>query len=394
LKSNSSIARPLKRRNSAEVAHIREKGINATLIGRKGLREFHLTLEPLSGESIQSVVRRLHAFLSAHKAVLIKQEIFGLRSVAAEFLKHTQVLWKAITWPLLWLEGEPLNKTGVAGVHAFAVAGPEVQCFFLDGQSVATVFSDGYARHCILGGITSSADCEARSEQADEVFDLIQSQLFRARMNWKHVARTWLYLDRILNWYGELNDVRKDAFDRFEIYSQRMPASTGIGAANLTDSAIVAGAWAVEPLSHEASVLPVPSPLQCSARDYGSCFSRAIEITTPDLRRLFISGTASISREGITEFHGDFWKQTVRTFEVVDAILKSRSMCWKDVSRATAYLKHARDAAPFEQFLEFHSLHLPIVVTRADICRDDLLFELELDALAAPSRALKPQPHC
>ena len=163
-------------------------------------------------------------------------------------------------------------------------------------------------------------------------------------------------------------------------------SSTGIGAANPFGCALVAGFWAMEDIAGEASFFAVPSPLQCSARDYGSCFSRAVEMATPDLRRLMISGTASISPEGLTEHVGDVRKQGARTFEVVNAILESRRMKWTDVSRATAYLKRATDGWALAEYLLDHDLHLPLIVTEADVCRDDLLFEMELDAMAPATR--------
>ena len=387
LKLTTSIQRQAGRARSAEIAHIRERGLNATIIARKRLREFHVTIEPLPDEPPAALIRRLHAFLSAHNAVIVRQEVFGLRSAAARFFKRTAALSRAITWPIVWAEGEPTGKGPIAGIHAFAISGAEVQWLFLNGRPVASVFSDGFARHLLLSGITPSTDTEDPAEATDEVFDLIATQLSRSRMDWKHVARTSFYLDRILNWYGDFNLVRKDAFDRFEIYSQRMPASTGVGAANLAGLPLTVSAWAVQPLRLDAGVASVISPLQCSARDYGSCFSRAVEINTPDLRRLLISGTASISPDGATEHRRDIWGQMVRTFDVVEAILSSRSMRWTDVSRATVYLKHAHDACAFDEFLAAHCLNLPLVVTRAEVCRDDLLFEIELDAVIST----KPQ---
>lgn len=378
-----------RRQTAAQIAHTREKGLNATIVGRKDLREFHVTIEPLPGESMGRLVKRLHAFLTAHQAVIVRQEIFGLRSAAPEFLKQSAALWRAVTWPVLWLEGEPVGQAAIAGVHVFAVSNSDVQWLFARGRAVASVFSDGYARHCILSGITPSSELEPRAEQADEVFDLVEGQLSRAHMNWKHVARTWFFLDHILDWYDQFNLVRKDAFDRFEVYSQSMPASTGIGASNLSGTALVAGAWAVAPLRGDVKVETVISPLQCSARDYGSCFSRAVEISTPDLRRLLVSGTASISRDGVTEHRRDFLAQVVQTFEVVDAILTSRGMRWKDVSRATAYVRNVKDAPAFKEFLAVQGFDLPVNVTRADVCRDDLLFEIEVDALASTTRAVR-----
>jgi hypothetical protein len=57
-------------------------------------------------------------------------------------------------------------------------------------------------------------------------------------------------------------------------------------------------------------------------------------------------------------------------------------MSFAEVSRATAYFKSAADAPVFDQWLKRHDLSaMPVVRTCCDICRDDLLFEIELDAI-------------
>ena len=51
--------------------------------------------------------------------------------------------------------------------------------------------------------------------------------------------------------------------------------------------------------------------------------------------------------------------------------------------RATAYFRNAADALLFTEWLERCGIrNLPVVSACCDICRDDLLFELELDAIA------------
>ena len=54
------------------------------------------------------------------------------------------------------------------------------------------------------------------------------------------------------------------------------------------------------------------------------------------------------------------------------------------MTRATAYFKHAGDVALFESWCAGRGLDLlPVVPLHCDICRDDLLFEIELDACVA-----------
>jgi enamine deaminase RidA (YjgF/YER057c/UK114 family) len=104
----------------------------------------------------------------------------------------------------------------------------------------------------------------------------------------------------------------------------------------------------------------------------------------PDVRRLFVSGTASISPDGKTEHVRDVDAQAVRTTEVVEAILDSRDMAWEDVTRATAYVRFPQDADVVRTFRDAAGrADLPLVVAHNVICRDDLLVELEVDAVQA-----------
>jgi hypothetical protein len=69
--------------------------------------------------------------------------------------------------------------------------------------------------------------------------------------------------------------------------------------------------------------------------------------------------------------------------EVTGAILKSREMNWSDITRAIAYFKHAEDAMLLQEYCRTYKLPpFPVIVTRSDICRDDLLFEIEVDAIS------------
>jgi enamine deaminase RidA (YjgF/YER057c/UK114 family) len=203
-----------------------------------------------------------------------------------------------------------------------------------------------------------------------------------------NVARTWLFMDDILAWYGPLNQVRREFFERHQLFDHTVPASTGVGVKNPVGAAMVAGAWAVQPTNGSLFVGEMGSPLQCPAPAYGSCFSRAVEIVTPGWRRIFISGTASIAPKGQSVCAGDLDGQIDLTMQVVRAILVSREMDYADVTRATAYLRNPADAPIFKRWC--HKLGLvnwPLITTQAVVCRDELLFEIELDAMAPVGRA-------
>jgi enamine deaminase RidA (YjgF/YER057c/UK114 family) len=97
---------------------------------------------------------------------------------------------------------------------------------------------------------------------------------------------------------------------------------------------------------------------------------------------LLVSGTASIARDGKTEHIGDARAQIERSMQVMAAILESRRMTFADTAFATAFFKRPADAPLFADWLARHGLQsMPVVCTGCDICRDNLLFEIELEAV-------------
>jgi hypothetical protein len=68
--------------------------------------------------------------------------------------------------------------------------------------------------------------------------------------------------------------------------------------------------------------------------------------------------------------------------DVVEAILVSRDMGWQDAARAVMYLKDASYLETWQEWLRKRGLEgLPLVNVKADVCRDDLLVELEVDTV-------------
>jgi len=68
--------------------------------------------------------------------------------------------------------------------------------------------------------------------------------------------------------------------------------------------------------------------------------------------------------------------------DVVEAILCSRSMGWSDVVRGVVYFKYAADLSIYDEYCRSKGLpSFPAACLQGDICRDDLLFEIEVDAI-------------
>lgn len=267
---------------------------------------------------------------------------------------------------------------------------PEVD-FILPGvesgtTAHGTVHEDDWGRYAFVKGVMPDDVSAPPHEQAASAFAALERELAEAGMDFSNVVRTWIYADRILDWYSDFNRVRDAFFKARGVYDRYVPASTGIGWTGGSGARIVLGAFAVKskvPGSVEVEALP--SPLQCPALEYGSSFSRAAEVRTPTWRRVVVSGTASIKPNSHdVAFVGDIDAQIDCTMKAVAAIYESRGLSLKDVSGALVYLKEERYRANWEAWLDAHPeyprQHSKAIV--ADVCRDEWLFEIESDAMA------------
>jgi enamine deaminase RidA (YjgF/YER057c/UK114 family) len=342
--------------------------------------QISFTIKPVPGEDIPDFCRRLAARLHEHAATPLHLLGFGDARAGTAALEALRKESGRVDWPVTWAEGAACDGGLIAGVHVQAFTGG-VERITLGGRAVGSVFTDGGARQCLIGGLTPADKTISRAGQTSQVLEELQQVLAQAGFDLADIVRTWFFLENILAWYEDFNRARTEIYSGVKFHTGSLPASTGVGAKNPEGAALALAAWAFRPLEKNSRATEVASPLQCPAPAYGSSFSRALEISTNTGRRLSISGTASIAPGGKTLWAGDVRKQIGLTMDVVEAILRSRGLSFAGITRATAYFRHAGDAGIFAEWLAANQLAgLPVVSAQCDVCRDDLLFELEAEA--------------
>ena len=372
-------------RSCAASARIRRQhgdGLDLVAIESSPVSELHLTVTPMKGESINAMARRLAEALNPWDATVVRQIVFGSTAAYEATLKTLRQVLDDPELPVIWVEGAACDDHAIAGMQIHAVAGTRVRT--VGSQGVVTrIWDDALATRCVVNPILPARTQAAAPDQTREVFEKLQTGLASAGMTMKDIVRTWFYLDDMLSWYGEFNCVRNEVFARNKLQPLNLPASTGVGGRNPMGAALAAAAWAVRPHDETAKVMHfAPSPEQCMASAYGSAFSRAVEIGCAGFHRLLVSGTASIARDGKTEHIGNARAQIERSMQVVAAILESRRMTFADTAFATAFFKSPADAPLFADWLARHGQQsMPVVSAGCDICRDNLLFEIELEAV-------------
>ncbi|MDR1818270.1 MAG: hypothetical protein LBR07_08940 [Puniceicoccales bacterium] len=292
----------------------------------------------------------------------------------------------ALDFPVSFLGRHDTPAGDVRGARLSALpAGLGERVNSAEGVPLGARWETGGAKYLLLGALTPENTAAAPDEQSAEMWETLGALLEANGFKDTDVLRTWFFNRRILDWYDGFNRVRTAYFNAHNIFGALVPASTGVGVSNAAGAALSLDVFAAAPLAGTGSdafrAEAVVSPLQCPANDYKSAFSRAVEISTPDGRRLSVSGTASIAPEGATVHKDDLDAQIKLSLQVVAAILESRGMGWTDVARAILYFPKIEWMPHYETCRAALGLpHLPAVYAHADICRDDLLFEIELDA--------------
>lgn len=310
---------------------------------------------------------------------------------------------------------QPLCCGAALGVELWTVGGPDVTVKRL-GQHLVTVESDGIRWvYCgdILGGVAS----DGPYTESLNAFQSMQKELTTAGVDVDQVVRTWIYINQITlgedgqQRYQELNRARTDFFQSIHFGARARaawapetiyPASTGIGTQG---SAIVMSCMALDSKRPDVFLMPLENPQQTPAYDYQAVyspktpkFSRAMAVVQGHFVTTLVSGTASIV-DSKTCFPGDIVRQTEQTIENIERLIAPENFAHHgmagsgatlaDIAKLRVYVKHPEDYEKCRAVCERLLPGAPAIYLHADVCRPDLLVEIEAVAFSpfAPSAA-------
>lgn len=258
-------------------------------------------------------------------------------------------------------------------------------------------------------------------DQSLSAFQQLNSLLSSVGVRFDQVIRTWLYLGGIVaddgpkQRYKELNRARTDYYQDINFLTDRLPpgfqgapifpASTGIGTEGrgLSISAI-----ALATQRKDIIAMPLENPRQTAAYDYGSHysprspkFSRAMALSCGEYASIFISGTASITNSE-TRHIGDAGLQTHETLDNIAALISEENLArhglpglgasLDSLGLVRVYIKRQEDFAKTRAACEQRLGELPTIYAVADVCRPDLLVEIEGIAFSRKSPTLSGLP--
>ena len=344
---------------------------------------------------------RILDILLQEKMQIVHERLLGSNSLFAEIIKTREEILhdKRIDedLPFTYLQGQPCWGEGFAGVQIRAVAPHE------PGDRVWTIYDNdipcgrGWSRngatflmlHSIHDFQQNPGYDKSREQQTSRMFDRAERILREQSGSYRNVIRTWIFLPDILDWYAEFNQVRNAKYQQFgfiqgnstiiETEKIYLPASTGIQGSNPYNAAVMMDVLAVIPGSGASvKIEPTSGVKQRSPFRYGSAFSRAMSIREPNTNIILVSGTASIDEQGKSVYIGDIRSQILKTIEVVDALIAKEGASLNDICDATVFLKRPEDFEIYQKTAVECGLNgIPAVCVIADVCRDELLFELD-----------------
>jgi len=232
-----------------------------------------------------------------------------------------------------------------------------------------------------ITGLNANAEVDA-AEQARRMFFCTGCFLRQSGATMKSVARTWLWLRDICGWYDDFNATRNAFFQAEGLIDAvacrtHLPASTGIGLYGANGAACTLDLIAMPGAEDEIQLIEAGGD-QNSAFNYGSAFSRAAVAPMPAGPTLFISGTAAIDRAGATEHIGRIENQIDDTLAHVRALLKQADCTDEQVLTALVYCKTPQVERVFGE--RYPDLSWPRLTMIGDVCRPELLFEVEVTA--------------
>ncbi|MGL6226226.1 MAG: hypothetical protein ACRC10_06330 [Thermoguttaceae bacterium] len=392
--------------------------ISYRILEEDGIRKLFLTAgaETPSLQE-QQVVDRFRLFLSDLKVILQKEQM--LDSALTQTIFLADLSQKQCVRELLhelfgtnmpattYVPQSPCSGSEFA-VELIAASPRKKQELFeitrFNEQSVQLETNN--AKWLFVGGIIPAETPLGSYDRSRNAFDRLEKVLTQRDFRVEQLLRVWLYQGHLVERekdtqrYKELNRARTDFFAGRSFISDLLPkdyrggtvypASTGIGGDDF-DLAIGGIAF----LSKIAGTVAVPleNPRQTSAFDYAAVyspqspkFSRAMCLAHNQTARIYVSGTAGIT-DSESRYENDPMMQTELTLDNIAALISGENLKQhgilgfdadlSDLELARVYVKRWSDFPVIQAVCEKRCPNTPILYTIADVCRDELLVEIE-----------------
>ena len=284
------------------------------------------------------------------------------------------------------IQQPPLAGAKIA-LLAYHVAGPLVKRRVSPRDIVV---ERGALRHVWSVGYGGEATAPAQTREVlGELGAWLATQSGRLR---DHCVRTWFYLKNIDVFYQDFVEARRALFaEQGLTESTHYLSSTGIEGASARQHGIVTmDAYSVLGLAQAQMSFLNDFERLCPTKNYNVTFERGTRIAYADRAHLFISGTASIDKDGAVVHAGEVLLQVDHTLTNIAALLRSGGAEMRDLMYLIVYLRDPSDYARVQALLNERFPGLPLVIVQGAVCRPEWLVEIEGVAVTAHDDSALP----
>lgn len=287
---------------------------------------------------------------------------------------------------LSYVSQPPLHAPLIMEAHSYVPDAGDRITFRHYNATPYVLLENAQVRMLYAGGFQGDVINFRIGQQAEEAFRMLTEVLRQEGFPMNEIIRQWNYIERITAFdgadqhYQAFNNVRSEFYARTQ-WSNGYPAATGIGA-NLGGILIDVDAAVFK--TPDCFATPIDNKLQIAAHAYSAQvlenanqkkttpkFERAKSMTFGNRRLIYISGTAAIRGEETLVGVGLERQLHITMENIAELIGEAKPQMLR------VYLKHPDDYETAHRLMEEYKLGIPISYMWADVCRDELLIEIE-----------------
>ncbi len=366
----------------------------------------------VTGEGISFEEQLEHLFENyIPKGDTIRLVFFGNPMNRAEYLLHEGMIKKGLSKKFgqrppvfTYVAQPPIEKLQLA-MEVFELKnGDDTQILYKQkGDLPYIIVQTDEMKALFFGGAMSGTSNESIQRQSDIIFSKLEEIFKLEEMPVSSIVRQWNYIEKITQLkggnqnYQNFNDARSRFYQRTN-WSEGFPAATGIG---ISYGGVIVDLDAIYPKGSGITVVPLNNTLQVPAHDYspsvliGAGEGAGVPLTSPKFERaklvlfdnegiIYISGTAAIRGEMSLTNKG-IEEQTRITLENIEHLISAETLANSgagpfrkvEISSFRIYLKEESFFEPCKRIVDENYPQVPAVYLKADICREELLVEIE-----------------
>jgi len=369
-------------------------------------------------EQWESCFNSFKLFLSAGfnpKAFIVR--VFVAAENTQEFARYAALIKQKFSGHVVpySILAESPEKPHLVMIEAGFVHPENVQVEYGTVESVnfCKLSNAGYTEYW-FAGLDGHAEGITMGEKAIGAFRQLLTAFLHLGLGFNQIVRQWNYVERIYGFeqidaqqrqnYQLFNEARGEYYSRYRT-APDFPAATGIG----VDFGGVTIECVAVACDKNLKSVAICNPKQLNSYKYGQAvlkgepqknktgnqppqFERARLLTNDQTSRLFISGTASIVGQETIGLN-DVEKQTRVTIENMELLSEETNLrsyypeltCIPDrYAYVRVYVKNEADIPAVQVICRNYFGEVPMLVVKADICRADLLVEIETELIASP----------